>query len=132
MKFEAHGSYEITLKNNIILMKVSGEWNKQASEKVFNEIRTLIPKINQSTFAKLIDAREWELGTPEFQYLTKQALEDLIQEGLRCEAYIVNDGLLKREQIKLMTPEDERYSRTIVSSVIEAENWLYERGFSLY
>ncbi|KKO50207.1 hypothetical protein VT06_01765 [Arsukibacterium sp. MJ3] len=89
MKFDAHGSYQLSLRNNVIVMTVSGEWNKEAAEQAFSDIRALLPKITTSTFGKIIDARQWSLGTPEFQYFTKQALQDLVEKGLRCEAYIV-------------------------------------------
>lgn len=129
MKFAAHGRYELTLKGNVIFMKAMGAWNKEAAEKAFDDIRAMRADISSSTFAKLINAQEWILGTPEFQYLTKIALEELVKDGLRCEAYVVGDGSVKREQINLMTPNNPEYARTIVTNTKEAEAWLAKKGF---
>lgn len=128
--FQAHGTYQLSLDNQVIVLKAYGGWNKEAAQQLFADIEHLISKLPQTPFAKLIDARQWQLGTPDFQYLTKKALQSLVNKGLSREVYIVQKGTLKKDQLKLMCPSDSRYQRKFVETAEEAIAWLHQQGFS--
>jgi hypothetical protein len=128
-KFEAHGHYDLSVSRNIIHLKASGEWNKEIAEQLFAEINELVDKLDGNVFAKLIDAREWQLGTHEFTYLAKESIDELVQRGLRREAYIVDEGHTKQYQILLMTPKANGYERRLFRHESHALCWLNEEGF---
>lgn len=129
-RFTAHGKYKLWLENQVIVLAAAGGWNKEAAQELFESISQLLPALNGNKFAKLVDARQWELGTPDFQYLTESALQELVEQGLTREVFIVQKGSLKKDQLKLITPTDSRYQRTFVETPEQAINWLKEQGFN--
>lgn len=131
MKFPAHGHYRLRLCNNIFLLNAYDSWNKETAEALFDDMEGLLAKSDIESFAKIIDATEWALGTPEFERFAREGIADLYNHGLKKEAYIVGSGGWKREQLLRITADRNETQRRFFTNKRRALLWLKSEGFSL-
>lgn len=131
MKFPAHGHYRLRLCNNIFLLNAYESWNQETVMALFEDIEGLLAMSGVKRFAKIIDASEWSLGTPEFERFAREGIKDLYNHGLRKEAYVVGAGVWKREQLKRITSDRTDEQRQFFDNKRHALLWLKGEGFSL-
>ncbi len=131
MKFPAHGHYRLRLCNNIFLLNAYDSWNQETAMALFEDMEGLLAKSSVKSFAKIIDASDWALGTPEFERFTREGIKDLYNHGLKKEAYIVGAGVWKREQLKRITADRTDEQCRFFTSKRKALLWLKDEGFSL-
>ncbi|WP_414829334.1 hypothetical protein [Alteromonas sp. H39] len=98
---------------------------------LFEDMEGLLAKSSLKSFAKIIDATEWALGTPEFERFAREGIADLYNHGLKKEAYIVGSGVWKREQLLRITADRTETQRRFFTSKRRALMWLKSEGFSL-
>lgn len=131
MKFPAHGHYRLRLCNNIFLLNAYDSWNAETAMALFDDMERLLAKSNLKSFAKIIDASDWALGTPEFERFTREGIRDLYNRGLKREAYVVGSGGWKRDQLQRITTDRTNDERQFFNNKRRALLWLKGEGFSL-
>ena len=62
---QPHGSFELSVKNQIVIIKAMGAWNFEMAVEFGEQYKALVLTFNQDPWACLIDLTEWELFTPE-------------------------------------------------------------------
>lgn len=133
LKFGPHGTYRVTRKGNIIEVIAIDEWNDVTANQLFSEVNMLRKEITTSTWATLIDVKDWVLGTPDMQQLTMNGTKIMHSKGMLKEAFVtgLNEGSLTMAQLHAMTPTLDGYERKFFKSHLEAIAWLLDEGYTL-
>jgi hypothetical protein len=94
-----HGSFKITLENNVLVSTFYGAWNKEQVEKYSNSVKQQAQPLLHSSWARVIDLSYWEgAGEEVVQPLT--VLQHWAQDH-NCKAIaFVNPQLLPQFMLK--------------------------------
>ena len=63
--FSKHGSYSITLHNQVLTVKAYDAWNIETVISYFIEFKVQAEKLKHKSWSCIIDLTHWELGPPE-------------------------------------------------------------------
>lgn len=125
------GSYQLNRQDDIIEFVAYGQWNDKTALQWLKDMDELLVSMDGCQWATLIDVREWQLGTPEFQSIIEEATVDHVNRGLRREAYIIDESQAKAFQIDSMMPQDSLYIAKYFHTYMEALSWLNDEGFGM-
>ncbi|MDA8622168.1 hypothetical protein N9L48_05925 [Psychrosphaera sp.] len=62
---QEHGSFEINIIDQTIVVNCYGSWNHETVKRMCNEYKEHALQINDKDWACLVDLSQWELATPE-------------------------------------------------------------------
>ncbi|WP_100658435.1 hypothetical protein [Alteromonas flava] len=123
------GSFQLERNGDIIELIAIGRWDERLAHQFLEQVETLIAPLDGRPWATIVDVREWELGTPEFQDVITAGTEKQVAMGLRREAYVIDESQVKVFQIDAMMPPDELYHARYFRTYIDAFSWLNQEGF---
>ncbi len=131
MKFNEHGTYEVTVDGNIISLVTKGNWNLETTVSCIDFINSAIENMASDRFAIAVDTLEVDGITPECLSVWLDAINywptigmgavsmTSDQESLKFRVYLGNfDKALK-------SVVDYRYT----ASFKEATAWFNELGY---
>ncbi|MBU1621236.1 MAG: hypothetical protein KJ556_14070 [Gammaproteobacteria bacterium] len=84
--FSAHGKFSVTPHDEVLLCEIQGAWNKEGSELLIAELKSLVQGFSGKKWARVMNMQSWELSTPDAISLMTDfsAWEDQHGCVLRC------------------------------------------------
>ena len=127
---QTHGSFDLWVDNQVLLARISGAWNKEASWLYFNEIKEITKPIIGNPWALLVYFDGEVLGTPETNQTAKEMVSWLLQNGLVSMAEIHSSNIIVQLEIERMSKEvPSEIERRHFSDEEMAFAWLASKGF---
>lgn len=129
IEFTPHGEYSISVEPNLLVVKASGGWNLENTNKFVQECKTVVQSsFSQQHFGVLVFTDEW-LATHDSMDLLSSFAEWLVEQGMRCEAYcgvsaIETEVLIATAQLEKLP--GLRRGHFLLES--EARAWLSKAG----
>lgn len=133
--FKEHGSFEIKLLGNVLILNIHGAWNIETSLKYRDAINACIKPIVGQKWAVLTQMTDWELCTPDSEAVLADLIVDAISKGLVREAVVNNKGAIKLElfekykKLENYNDPETGFKRYIYDEQADALNWLSQEGF---
>lgn len=113
---QPHGSFELTAKDQVIIIKAIGAWNYEAAVRFGGAYKRLISKIDKSVWGCLIDLTEWELFTPDASDYLDDINRWAEQHNQKYEAVVcgllIQEALLEKNQEAFINVET-RFCETL-------------------
>ena len=128
---QGHGGFDLKLNGNIMVFTAYGAWNKETAMEFVKAATTVVAPIIESEWAMLSIITHWELSTPDCNPIIKQVVESGVKKGLRCEAIVNTQGVIKMEQFHLSAPSSSTLIRQEFRKIDDALSWLEEQGFKI-
>jgi len=123
MNLDAHGTYELTLKGEIFIIRFFEKWNLEGANAFFTEYQSAVKGKNLKRFGVLSDLRQFEGGTPDaiarFNEISNWAKEN----GQIARAQIIDSGL-KTYTINQIDQGKTLFSIQTFSNETDALTWL--------
>ena len=129
--FSQHGAYRIERRNSVLLISISGAWNRETAQAYCKAAREASTPLIGRPYATLSDLNEWELATPDCDDLLKQLFQQAVDHGLRREAFVNKSGSIKVEQLNRLMPCGQEHIRKMFTNRDAAVDWLKREGFHL-
>jgi len=60
-----HGTFELELKGQLIIVRAFDAWNIETSQSLCNNYLKLVDKIKDKPWGCFVDLTKWEHGTPD-------------------------------------------------------------------
>jgi len=136
MRFPHYGNYTLDISGNVLEVFATGAWNLKTAHMFVEEMHELTLRFKDKPWAALMDGRRWVLSTSECQQCLTEAIKVNISNGLRCSAYVLDSGMVKRAQLEHTHPAKDHsfalrgYERAYFSHYFEGLNYLHQHGFS--
>ncbi len=129
---QAHGSFNLTVNNQVLIANISGAWNEEESWLYFEKVKEVAQTIIHKPWALLLLMNGWELGTPETERATKEMVKWVSTHGLNKVAEVYEPSPLLQLHIERIVKEgpDEIERRHFINEK-EAIAWLASNGFPL-
>ena len=122
MEFEPHGTFELTRKGDIIIIRFYHSWNLESAKAFFCEYKVFLQQHQLSKFGVLSDLRKIKGGTPDaieyFKYISDWAQD----RGQATRVLLINSGL-KAFAINRIDRGEKRFPAKPISSDAEALAW---------
>lgn len=119
-----HGTYSVTLQNNVLNIRLVGMFNEIATRKVCEQIEQHIDMLNTKSFKLLVDCLDYEGSTRAAHKISNQHLLWLIQQNCQAQAAVYGRKLyadiVKNEQPAV----GNILNRREFTNIEEAKNWL--------
>ena len=127
-----HGSYELTVRNQVVIAKIIGAWNKEESEQYICALKRISQDIRDKPWAIVVNLTEWELATPECDEVNIGLLKWLMENNLKKSAEVYSPSILKKMHIQnIVDQTTSKIDRQLFSNDVAAHAWLESQGFSL-
>lgn len=120
--------YSVTVFNNIVVVKIAGQWNIQADIGYLTVLDETISKIRHEDWALFVDMRGWLVSQDVIHFKHNRTIQlarsnqqaecwlvDYMEQGAHIQHHIENAGV----------PFCKCFNKE------EAEHWLRAQGFSL-
>lgn len=131
-QFSAHGDYQILVKNNVLVVRLVGSWNKECAFNFAQEIKVAIQLLSQNPWGLLLYLDDWDLGVPEMTPIIKEWVDWSISNGLEKSAQVYCESSTKKYSLdKMVIDKTASFERQIFIDEISALNWLKSFGFTL-
>ncbi|RRJ83614.1 hypothetical protein [Aestuariirhabdus litorea] len=101
-----HGSFEITRRGRIIECDCSGTWNRETADRYCRQHRALVRQIGSQPWAKILDLRGWELGTPDVVVPLRELYVWCVLHGQVRQVNIRHQSLFKQFHLENIVPTD--------------------------
>lgn len=127
---QEHGSFEIKLVGQVLVIKAYNDWNLETVLRLCDECKILSSQIIDEPWAGIIDLSCWELGTPAIWEAIEELDAWINQNNYKYEAVIINSSLQK----KLLERSHEVLSNTetkFCKDIDEAFSWLSDAGIKI-
>jgi len=131
---KVHGSWNIYVQHQTVVIHTAGAWNGKAMEQFCVECKLAVqPLIDKAKpWSSLVLLDDYELGVPDIEPLLRSLLDWLTDNGLTHEAAVFNGGFARTEQMARNLPQGKLdYQRQNFGSVTLAVEWLQQQGFCL-
>jgi len=125
-----HGSYEIELFKQVIIVRFFDAWNKETSLKMCEEFQREAKRITDNPWACIVDLTKWDFGGPEVWEPIVQVNDWCTENGQELEAVVCTNELQKyilEKTQKALPKTESAFFRT----EIEAKNWLNKYGYKI-
>jgi hypothetical protein len=131
-KFPAHGFYELTVDNNLLVARLSGCWNQECAEIFSEEFKNIAQPLTHRAWGHLVYLDEFELGVPEIAPIVQNLVSWCIQNGLQKSAQVYCKSMTKKYYIdKMVVEKADHFERQIFIEAQSAIDWLKDYGFTL-
>ena len=122
-----HGSFTLSVKEQVIVIKAIGAWNYEAAVAFANDYKQLVSDLQQAPWGCLIDLTDWELFTPDASDYLDTINQWAEQHNQRFEAVVcglaIQEALLEKNQSVFVNVKT-RFCETLE----EAYHWLESEG----
>ncbi len=127
-----HGSWSLSVNNNILLQTFSGAWNKEAAIAYIKDFRETTQPLIHSPWAILSVFEDWELCTPDLNPLIIEHCQWFIEHGCSKDCHVYSpDGLKQLVLDQIIPYEEPGYERRVFSNMDDAISWLATQQFPL-
>jgi len=123
------GDYSIKRKQNIFEITPTGQWDQSLSSEFFEELNSLVNRLNGQDWATIVDARDWHVATLDVQKNIASETKKITKRALRREAFVIRNTDLANYQSELMSPQVKNYIRKAFTNIEDAKQWLAQAGF---
>lgn len=128
MQWAQHGTYTLEWQGDILVTRLTGEWNDVAALNLHRDARSLWQARGGHQWGLLTDAREWGGGTPE----CFDAWWAFFEEGVAAGMIAATDILPSMLHALIVSELAERASRLVhyrrSQSLDDALAWLAGQG----
>lgn len=121
-------TYTVELTNNIVVVKISGDWNIQADIGYLTLLDETISRVRNDNWALFADLRGWRVSE-EVVNLKHNLTIQLARKKQQAECWLV-DNMDQGNHIQHHI-ESQSVSLYKCLSRDDAENWLMKQGFYL-
>lgn len=121
-------TYSVELKNNIVVVKISGNWNIQADIGYLTLLDETISRIRNEHWALFADLRGWQVSEEVINLKHNQTIK-LARKNQQAECWLVDNmdqGVHIQHHI-----ENQNVPLYKCLSRKDAEDWLMQKGFYL-
>jgi hypothetical protein len=130
MKFDAHGTFELSIKGEIFIIRFFHKWNLEGAKTFFAKFKELIQQHNFKKFGVLSDLKQFEGGTPDaIEFF--EGISDWTQENGQVARALIIDSGLKEFTINQIDKGKKRFHIRAFSGEAEALAWLQSLGLSV-
>jgi hypothetical protein len=130
MAFDAHGSYEISIQGEVIVLSLEGSWNLEQAKTFFEAYKPFILKQGFTRFGVLTDFRSLEGGTPDaiayFEEISVWAME----QGQVARAQVL-DSSLKAYIVDQATKDKNLFAIQSFEDKDKALDWMASLGLEI-
>ena len=127
-----HGSYELIVRNRVVIAKIIGAWNKEESEQYFSELKKMTQGIIHEPWAIVVYLDQWELSTPDSEQVNLNLLNWLMANNLKKAAEIYSPSVLKKMHVQnIVNKTASKIDRQCFTDDKAAIAWLESQGFPL-
>ena len=121
-------SYQVTLKNNVIVVSISGDWDIQADIGYLTLLDETISRARRASWSIYADLRGWRVSDEVINYKHNNTIQ-LMRSNQCAECWLVDSHTQgKHIQHHVENAGIPFYKTT---SELAALNWLRDKGFSL-
>ncbi len=129
---QGHGSYELSVINQIVIAKIMGSWNKEKAEQYFTELKSIAHTVILKPWAMVVYMDKWELGTPGSDEVTLELIKWLAGNNLNKVAEIYSPSALKKMHVQQMINKTQfTIDRMCFHDDENAFVWLASHGFTI-
>ena len=130
MKFDVHGTYDLKLQGEIIIIRFFGAWNTEGVKAFFETLKSFVLEKQFKQFGTLSDFRKFEGATPHAMKYVEKIPQWNAKHGQIARAqilshaltdYIVNKPAYGSEFFSINNFEDEEIALA----------WLEEQGLTI-
>lgn len=83
-------SYSVELKSNIVVVKISGDWDIQTDIAYLTELDETIAKVRDTKWALLADLRGWQVSEKVINYKHNNTIQ-LARHNQQAECWLVDN-----------------------------------------
>jgi hypothetical protein len=124
------GHYKLSLDGQILISHIQGQWSGTTALRYAEEVRELVAGISAPNFAHLLCLDDWELGTPQSQFITERTVSWLVSKGMSVCAEVFSSDHLKEFILNKTTAGVKGIlSVRRFDKQLDAQDWLAARGF---
>ena len=121
-------TYKVELKNNIVVVNISGDWNIQADIGYLTLLDETISRVRDDKWALFADLRGWRVSD-EVMNLKHNSTIHLARKNQQVECWVVDDMVQGKHIQHHIEGAGVPFYKCTNSQ--EAENWLRKSGFCL-
>lgn len=118
--------YSVTLKNNLVIVNISGDWNIQADIGYLTSLDETISRIRNVPWALFADLRGWRVSEEVINYKHNKTIQ-LARSNQKAECWLV-DSTEQGRHIQHHI-ENAKIPFIKVLTKQEADAWLLKLGF---
>ena len=130
--FSEHGTYDVKLINNVLVVECHGAWNGENAIAYGKEASMLLKEVFGRPWAQITVITDWELATPDVDSIMAELVSKANKLGL-CREAVVNAsgaGSVKLEQFnRTLADIDNDFIRKVFTNFEDAACWLSNEGF---
>lgn len=127
---EPHGSFKLSVSNNIVIARLSGSWNKECAEDFAINFKIKVRPLLGKPWGHLFFLDNWDLGVPEILPIVTNLVTWCIENGLEKSAQVYNDSMIKKYSLDQMVVKQKRgFERQVFAEPDKAMIWLSQYGF---
>ena len=128
-----HGAFQLTRHQRVILAVVSESWNIETATRYTRELLTLADEMSaEGAWALLVDARGWQLATPEVMPQMQALSLEVERRQLAATVYLNDDSAMKAALVHETLFGDNRPTPArLVNDPEAAISWLQRKGFTV-
>lgn len=130
MKFEAHGTFELSIKGEILIIRFFHDWNLEGAKAFFTRYRELVRQQGLKKFGVLSDLRQFGGGTPDAIAFFEK-ISDWAQENGQVARALIMDSGLKEFTISRIDKGKNRFQARAFSDEAEALAWFESLGLAV-
>ena len=129
----AHGNWDIQLLEsiNIILIKRSGAWNKEAALQYVDDFNQKVVPLIGKKWASVGYAVDYGLGVPEMDSIISELYREMVSNGCVCQTTVIKSALSAQHLARMASIKSEVYQLKFVNSPDQAVSFLKTLGFEL-
>lgn len=128
--FESHGSFNLSVSNNILIARLSGSWNKECAEDFSMHFRIKASRLLGKPWGHLVFLDNWDLSVPEMQPIVTELVAWCIENGLEKSAQVYDSSAVKGHSLDQMVVKQRGgFERRVFSEPDKAIIWLKQYGF---
>jgi len=127
-----HGSFDMWLDNQVLLVRIHGAWNEEEAKLYFTTLKETVKEIIKQPWAMIVYLNDWELGTPETDQIAAEVIQWCMENYQRKVAIVYSPNLVKKLQIKRISVKSLGViEQRSFPQEDEAFGWLKSEGYAV-
>jgi hypothetical protein len=125
-----HGSFEIKLVGQVLVIKAYDAWNLETVLRLCDECSHLISQIKDEPWATIVDLSCWELGTPDIWKPVEELNVWANDKNYKYQAVIISFNLqetMLKKTHEVLTHTEKKFCK----DTDEAFRWLSDAGIKI-
>ncbi|WP_108649222.1 hypothetical protein [Dongshaea marina] len=95
MQWKEHGSFEMKLQGNIMLLHVLGRWNVETTQHFVNAYQQQMVAMIKQPWGQVTDLSQWELSPPDIWEHIYGLARWMEEHNQVCEAFVCSLSIQK-------------------------------------